>query len=41
MSKEIKGFLNYPKKEKINWLSSSCFKDDSHAENILKQLEFK
>ena len=37
MSKEIKGFSKLSKKEKINWLVSSYFKDDSHAENILKQ----
>ena len=37
MSKEIKGFSKLSKKEKINWLISSYFKDDSHAENILKQ----
>lgn len=37
MSKEIKGFSKLSKKEKINWLVSSYFKDDSFAENILKQ----
>ena len=37
MSKEIKGFSKLTKKEKINWLVSSYFKDDSFAENILKQ----
>ena len=37
MSKEIKGFSKLSKKEKINWLVSSYFKDDSHAESILKQ----
>ena len=37
MSKEIKRFSKLSKKEKINWLVSSYFKDDSHAENILKQ----
>ena len=37
MSKEIKGFSKLSKKEKINWLVSSYFKDDFHAKNILKQ----
>ena len=37
MSKEIKGFSKLSKKEKINWLVSSYFKNDSEAENILKQ----
>ena len=37
MSKEIKGFSKLSKKEKINWLVSSYFKNDSDAENILKQ----
>ena len=37
MSKEIKGFSKLSKKEKINWLVSSYFKNDSNAVNILKQ----
>ncbi|MAP99544.1 MAG: hydroxymethylglutaryl-CoA reductase, degradative [Flavobacteriaceae bacterium] len=37
MSKKVKGFSKLSKKEKINWLVSSYFKNDSNAVNILKQ----
>ena len=37
MSKEIKGFSKLSKKEKINWLVRTYFKNDSDAESILKQ----
>ena len=42
MSKEIKGFSKLSKKEKINWLVSSYFKDDSSCKKYFKTiLEFK
>ena len=37
MSKEIKGFSKLTKKEKIEWLSKSCFKDSDSAKKILTQ----
>ena len=37
MSKEIKGFSKLTKKEKIEWLSKSCFKDGDSAKKILTQ----
>ena len=37
MSKEIKGFSKLTKKEKIEWLSKSCFKGSDSAKKILTQ----
>ena len=37
MSEEIKGFSKLSKKEKIEWLTKSCFKDSKSAKKILTQ----
>ena len=37
MSKEIKGFSKLTKKEKIEWLSKSCFKDSDSAKHFAQR----